>query len=58
MNNKMMPVLILAGGFMVLAIWRNPAVAAQDVGNLLGNVGSFLQEAVGKLAEFLGNLGS
>jgi hypothetical protein len=58
MNNKLMPVLLLAGGFMVLAIWRNPAVAAQDVGHLLGNVGSFLQEAVSKLAEFLGNLGS
>lgn len=58
MNNKMMPVLLLAGGFMVLAIWRNPAVAAQDVGNLLGNIGSFLQEVIGKLAEFLGNLGS
>jgi hypothetical protein len=58
MNNKLMPVLMLAGGFMVLAIWRNPAVAAQDVGHLLGNVGSFLQEAVGKVAEFLGNLGS
>jgi hypothetical protein len=58
MNNKLMPVLLLAGGFMVLAIWRNPAVAAQDVGNLLGNVGSFLQEVLAKLAEFFGNLGS
>jgi len=43
---------------MVLAIWRNPAVAAQDVGNLLGNIGSFLQEALGKVSEFVGNLGS
>jgi hypothetical protein len=58
MNNKLMPVLLLAGGFMVLAIWRNPAVAAQDVGNLLGNIGSFLQEALGKVSEFVGNLGS
>lgn len=58
MNNKLMPVLLLAGGFMVLAIWRNPAVAAQDVGHLLGNIGSFLQEVVAKLSEFLGNLGS
>lgn len=58
MNNKMMPVLLLAGGFMVFAIWRNPAVAAQDVGTLIGNLASLAQEAVGKLAEFLGNLGS
>jgi hypothetical protein len=59
MNNKLlMPVLMLAGGFMILAIWRNPAVAAQDVGNVLGNVGNFLQELLAKLAEFFGNLGS
>lgn len=59
MNNKMTPVILfLAGGFMILAIWRNPAVAADDVGSLLGNVGSFLQEAVDRLAEFIGNLGS
>ena len=57
MSKKLQPVLLLAAGFMVLAIWRNPAVAAQDVGAVLGNVGSFLQDVLAKIAEFLGNLG-
>jgi hypothetical protein len=57
MSKKLQPVLLLAAGFMVLAIWRNPAVAAQDVGSVLGNVGSFLQDVLAKIAEFLGNLG-
>jgi hypothetical protein len=58
MNNKLMPILLLAGGFFILAMWRNPAVAAQDVGTVLGNVGTWLQDAIGKAAEFLVNLGS
>ncbi len=58
MNKKLQPVLLLAAGFTVLAIWRNPSVAAQDVGHVLGNVGGFLQEALGKIAEFLGSFGS
>lgn len=57
MSKKLQPVLVLAAGFMVLAVWRNPSVAAQDVGSLLGNVGNFLQEVLAKIAEFLGNLG-
>lgn len=57
MSKKLQPVLLLAAGFMVLAIWRNPDVAAQDVGAVLGNVGSFLQDVLAKIAEFLGNLG-
>jgi hypothetical protein len=56
--NKLLPVLLLAAGFMVLAIWRDPAVAAQDVGNLLGNVGDFLQEVLAKVADFFGSFGS
>ena len=58
MNNKMMPVLLLAGGFMVFVVWRNPAVAADDFGNLVGNLASLAQEAVGKIADFVGSLGS
>jgi hypothetical protein len=57
MNNKMQPVLLLGGGLLILAIWRNPAVAAQDVGDVLGNVWEFLQLVLSKVAEFLGNLG-
>lgn len=57
MSKKLQPVLLLAGAFMVLAIWRNPATAAQDVGSVLGNIGSFLQDVLAKISEFLGNLG-
>jgi len=57
MNKKLQPVLLLAAGFTVLAIWRDPAVAAQDVGHVLGNVGGFLQEVLGKVAEFFGGFG-
>ena len=56
MSKLMMPILLLAGGFMVLAMWRSPATAAQDFGSVLGNAGTFAQEVVSKLAEFLGNL--
>lgn len=58
MNKKLQPVLFVAAGFMVLAIWRSPTVAAQDVGDLVGNAAGFLQEALGKVAEFLNSLGS
>ena len=53
MSKLMMPILLLAGGFM----GRSPATAAQDFGSVLGNAGTFAQEVVSKLAEFLGNLG-
>ena len=58
MNKKLQPVLLLAAAFTVLAIWRNPAVAAGDVGQLVGNIGGLLQVALGKIAEFLGSFGS
>lgn len=58
MNKKLQPVFLLAAGFTVLAIWRDPSVAAQDVGHVLGNIGGFLQEVLSKVAEFLGSFGS
>lgn len=57
MDKKLQLVLVFVGGFMVLAIWRNPATAASDFGAVLGNIGTFMQEVLGKFAEFLGNLG-
>lgn len=58
MNKFATPLLILGAAFLVFAIWRNPGVAAQDVGNLAGSFGSWLQEVVAKIAEFFSNLGS
>lgn len=57
MEKKLPLVLVFVGGFMVLAIWRNPANAAGDFGTVLANIGTFLQQVLGKFAEFLGNLG-
>ncbi len=57
MKKVAQPVGMLAIGFLVLAIWRSPATAAADVGHVLGNVGTFLQEVLAKLAEFLGSFG-
>ena len=48
---------MLAVGFLVLAVWRSPATAAADVSHVLGNVGTFLQEVLTKVAEFLGSFG-
>lgn len=57
MNKKLQPVLLLGVGVLILAIWRNPAVAAEDVGSVLGNVWEFLQDVIARVAEFFGNLG-
>lgn len=57
MNNKLLPILLVAGGFFAFAIWRNPVLAAQDMSDLTGNVAGFLQDAVARVAEFLGSLG-
>ncbi len=57
-SKLMMPLMLLAGGFLVLSIWRNPAVAAQDVASLMVTVGSFVQDALAMVAEFLGSFGS
>lgn len=58
MNNKLMPVFLLAGAFFVLALWRNPAVAAEDVSHVIGNIWGFLEEVFTKVIDFLGGLGS
>jgi hypothetical protein len=58
MKKMAQPVAALAVGFLVLAIWRSPATAAADISHVLGNVGSFLQEALQKVAEFLGSFGN
>jgi hypothetical protein len=57
MKKMAQPMAMLAVGFLVLAVWRSPATAAADVGHVLGNVGTFLQEVLAKLAEFLGSFG-
>ncbi|HTO00564.1 MAG TPA: hypothetical protein VL068_07800 [Microthrixaceae bacterium] len=57
MDKKLQLIMVFVGGFMVLAIWRNPATAASDFGAVLGNMGTFMQEVLGKFGDFIGNLG-
>ncbi len=58
MNKYVQVVLMLGAGFLVFAIWRDPATAAQDIGDLVGIVASWLQDVLAKLADFFSNLGS
>jgi hypothetical protein len=51
------PVLLVAGAVLVLTIWRSPATAASDVTIALGNIGTFLQEVVSRVADFLASFG-
>ena len=57
MKKMAQPAAMLAVGFLVLAIWRSPATAAADITHVMGNVGTFLQEVLAKIAEFLGSFG-
>lgn len=57
MNNKLMPLLLLAAASFVFILWRNPMVAADQMSDMLGNAGGLVQEAVDRVAEFVGNLG-
>ncbi len=58
MNKALQGVLLLGGLFLVFALWRDPAGTAQTVGDLLGSIGSWLQDVIAKLADFFSNLGS
>jgi hypothetical protein len=58
MKKAAQPVILLAVGLLILAIWRSPATAADDVTTVLGNIGTFLQEILAKVAEFLGSFGN
>ena len=58
MNKYVQVVLMLGAGFLVFAIWRDPATAAQDVGELVGAIASWLQDGRAKLADFFTTLGA
>lgn len=51
------PLAALAGCFFVFAMWRSPATAAGDLTHIMGNLGTLLQEAVSKVADFVGSFG-
>ncbi|HEX6568723.1 MAG TPA: hypothetical protein VF015_06145 [Acidimicrobiales bacterium] len=47
---------IIAAAFLVLSIWNNPTGTANAFADFLGNVGSFLEDAVDKFTEFFRSL--
>lgn len=57
MKQVVLPLALLAVAFFVFAMWRSPAGAAGDMTHILGNVGTLMQEAVSKVADFIGSFG-
>jgi hypothetical protein len=48
--------LLIAGLFLILSIWNNPSGTAIAFGNFLGDVGSWLEDALDKGTEFVQGL--
>jgi hypothetical protein len=48
--------LLIAGLFLIVSIWNNPSGTANAFGNFLGDVGSWLEDALDKGTEFIRGL--
>ena len=53
MNRIVQLIAVLAASVVVVALWRSPANAATDVGEVIGWAAGLAQEAVGRFADFL-----
>ncbi len=52
--NKLLQVLaVLAISVVVVALWRSPATAAGDVGEVIGWAAGLVQEGIGRFADFI-----
>ncbi len=52
--NKIVQVLaVLAVSVVVVALWRSPATAASDVGEIIGWSAGMVQEGIGRFADFI-----
>lgn len=52
--NKLFQVLaVLAASVVVVALWRSPATAAADVGEVIGWAAGLVQEGIGRFADFI-----
>lgn len=56
MNKIVQLIAVLGASVVVVALWRSPSSAAGDVGEILGWAAGLLQEAVGRFADFVGEL--
>lgn len=48
--------LFIAAAFLIVSLWQNPTGTANAFGDFLGNVGSFLEDAIDKFTEFFRSL--
>ena len=48
--------LLVAAAFLLLSLWNNPTATATAFADFLGNVGSFLEDAIDKFTEFFRGL--
>jgi hypothetical protein len=48
--------MVTATAFLVLSLWHNPTGTANAFSDFLGNVGSFLEDAIDKFTEFFRSL--
>ena len=48
--------LFVAAAFLILSVWNNPTATATAFADFLGNVGSFLEDAIDKFTEFFRGL--
>jgi hypothetical protein len=48
--------MITAVAFVLVSLWHNPTGTANAFSDFLGNVGSFLEDAIDKFSEFFRSL--
>jgi hypothetical protein len=48
--------MVTATAFLILSLWHNPTGTANAFSDFLGNVGSFLEDAIDKFTEFFRSL--
>jgi hypothetical protein len=48
--------MVVAAAFLVVSVWQNPTGTANAFADFLGNVGSFLEDAIDKFTEFFRGL--
>lgn len=53
MNKIVQVIAVLAVSVVVLALWRSPATAASDVGDVIGWTAGIVQEGIGRFADFI-----
>jgi len=48
--------MVTAAAFVIVSLWHNPTGTANAFSDFLGEVGSFLEDAIDKFSEFFRSL--